>query len=500
MEFIKCENVVVNAIMLPGGFTKSSYTAESFQDSYNLRLLYVPFKSSFCNSFSYLLAAPTHIPVLLAVNASAKAHGMTLHFHGNACDIGQIAICAQREAQAFRTHYILVEYPGYGISNGYPNEIVIDEVAETVMRFVTDVFGIPANDIILTGRSIGTGPVCRLASKMQLKQQKVRAVLLQSPYSSIRDTTGDLLGVASCFMFNRWENWRYLVGHDAHVITSPVLFIHADGDQIIPMRHSRFMHEKRSACQLTSELYVQKSNEQYIKGHNFFDYEKDVVLPSREFLLKYAPEGGPNKSAKVLSDDFLKPFTTMPEPYRLKHQQVLDFQEKQREKEAKKASLLTASMKNNQVVGIVEDPQPSRFTPSVIAGLLCCPCVFCCEANSACCCLIAQQAVNFLMNEDPIFDYNVMKNIELKLEKDLERQRMADSGKPMPSAQPTGLFSMFARHREIPVEQLLDNRKIEVQNPLVSSNIAADSDSEKSVTDGLRRSHSRAAHQDFVPG
>ena len=56
-------------------------------------------------------------------------------------------------------HYLVVEYPGYGISNGLPSEELYDEVAFTVYKFVINELKVPPSKVVLIGRSIGTGSI-----------------------------------------------------------------------------------------------------------------------------------------------------------------------------------------------------------------------------------------------------------------------------------------------------------------------------------------------------
>lgn len=421
-----------------------------------------------------------------------------MHFHGNACDIAQIAVCAQREAQAFRAHCLLVEYPGYGISDGYASEAVIDEVAQCVADFVLSSLGVRAQDLVLTGRSIGTGPACRLASVLQQRGQQIRALILQSPFASIRDTTGDLLGdsVSACLL-NRWENWRYLVGSassaaatsssssssspaaaDPRVLTCPVLFIHADGDKIIPLRHSVYMHEYRLRRGLPSELFIQRSNERYLKGHNFFDYEKDVVLPAREFLLKYTPERGGNERL-ALRTEAVESIAVIPTAYRARHEAF----KAQLERERNKESLLSRSAAKNNLERERDEREreaaalPSKWTPLMMLSLCYCPCVFCVEGNIACCFNAAQRCVSCVMSDEDEFDYVRLKRQEMEREKAKRREEaeaMQAAGEGERKQQVgegsafSSFFSLFHRQREIPVEHLLDERRTEVSNPIVA--------------------------------
>ena len=82
-----------------------------------------------------------------------------------------------------------MEYPGYGLYVGNPGSEKVLEDAILVFDHLTQQFGISPNDIILFGRSIGCSPASYLA-----KHRRPCALLLMSPFKSIRDVAKDLVG------------------------------------------------------------------------------------------------------------------------------------------------------------------------------------------------------------------------------------------------------------------------------------------------------------------
>lgn len=54
--------------------------------------------------------------------------------------------------------------------------------------------GFPPQNIILFGRSIGTGPTIQLASELCQQGVPVGGVIVQSAYTSIKDIIRNLLG------------------------------------------------------------------------------------------------------------------------------------------------------------------------------------------------------------------------------------------------------------------------------------------------------------------
>lgn len=61
-------------------------------------------------------------------------------------------------------HILCVEYPGYGQYKGSPTSAQIIKDAETVFDFLIQEIGYEPKNILVFGRSIGSGPATHLAS------------------------------------------------------------------------------------------------------------------------------------------------------------------------------------------------------------------------------------------------------------------------------------------------------------------------------------------------
>lgn len=90
---------------------------------------------------------------------------LMIYFHGNAEDL----TLAEQQMKSISNYCNLsvlgIEYPGYGIyeGNGGPCEEKIKEDAEYVYKFCIHDMGIKEKDIIVFGRSMGSGPAAWLA-------------------------------------------------------------------------------------------------------------------------------------------------------------------------------------------------------------------------------------------------------------------------------------------------------------------------------------------------
>jgi pimeloyl-ACP methyl ester carboxylesterase len=103
-------------------------------------------------------------------------------------------------------HVLAIEYPAYGLYKMCsPDENQIKEDAEIVYKYLTKHIGIRHQDIILFGRSMGSGPATHLASLYP-----AHSLLLMSPYTSIKDVARTLLGRLSFLLtplvYERFRN------------------------------------------------------------------------------------------------------------------------------------------------------------------------------------------------------------------------------------------------------------------------------------------------------
>ena len=105
-----------------------------------------------------------------------------MYFHGNAEDVGQSSQLMTKLSLAFKWHIICLEYPGYGVCfRENKNTAVIVSRAMRTYEFLTKEYGYEDKDIIIFGRSVGSGPAVDLASKTN-----PCALILMSAYTSLK--------------------------------------------------------------------------------------------------------------------------------------------------------------------------------------------------------------------------------------------------------------------------------------------------------------------------
>jgi len=199
-----------------------------------------------------------------------------IYSHGNACDIGHMRQHCKSYSKHWKVNVIAYEYKGYGVARGNPNPKNVKNDITIVFQFLTTILNVPPKNIILFGRSIGTGPSCYLARKIdQLAPNSLGCLILQSPYTTIRSVATAYVGGIGVAVPKCFDNIKNIT----HV-TSPTVFIHGEKDQIIPFDMSNQLF---AASPTDFKIFVKCPN----ADHNSWNHKQDVIRPVRDFLEKF---------------------------------------------------------------------------------------------------------------------------------------------------------------------------------------------------------------------
>ena len=108
-----------------------------------------------------------------------------LMFHGNAGNIGHRVPIAKILEEFLGCHVLLLEYRGYGMSTGTPNEqgLVID--AQTALDHIRNRQDIKGTKIVVYGQSLGGAVAIQLVAKNQ-EARDVVGLILENTFTSIR--------------------------------------------------------------------------------------------------------------------------------------------------------------------------------------------------------------------------------------------------------------------------------------------------------------------------
>ncbi len=183
-----------------------------------------------------------------------------LFSHGNADDAGTCQDYVDWLAETFQSNVLTYDYVNYGCSSsGNTTEKNMHEAITAVYSYLTDDLQVPADRILLLGKSIGTAPTCYLAAQ-SFAADKILGVVLISPLASgIRAIMPSML--ASRKIFSSLDGLFCPSIFFIRDVRKPVLIVHGYEDKVIDIINSRILAQNLSPKSRYKPLFVHA-------GHN----------------------------------------------------------------------------------------------------------------------------------------------------------------------------------------------------------------------------------------
>ena len=237
-----------------------------------------------------LIAAPDGIgleyeDVWLETSDGVRIHGWfvpgdstrtLLYFHGNAGNISH-RLNTIRQFNQLGLSVFIIDYRGYGESEGRPSEDGLYLDADAAWRYLAQDRAIPETDIIVFGRSLGGSLAAWLAA-----EHSPRALVVDSSFTSVPDIGADAYPWLPVRLLARIQHPTR-----AHVTKArcPVLVVHSRDDEIIPFHHGEALFDAASEPKTFLGLRG---------GHNDAHYtsERTFVDGLRRFLQSTEEVGG----------------------------------------------------------------------------------------------------------------------------------------------------------------------------------------------------------------
>ncbi len=187
------------------------------------RSIFVPPAATYRDNAKITKLTTTDSAKISAMHFTNSAARFTILFsHGNAEDLGTVRYDLEELRKAgFNTFGY--DYHGYGTSGGRPTERNAYRDIDAAYRHLTETLKIAPSNIIVFGRSVGSGPSVDLASR-----ERVGGLIIQSGFvSAFR-----VLTHWKITPFDRFDNLAKI-----SKVKCPVLVMHGTADTIIPPWH-----------------------------------------------------------------------------------------------------------------------------------------------------------------------------------------------------------------------------------------------------------------------
>lgn len=193
-----------------------------------------------------------------------KARGTVMICHGNAGNIGdRLHIIALYHGLGMNV--LIFDYRGYGASTGKPTEEGTYHDARAAWNYLREQRGIPPQQIVICGRSLGGAVAAQLASEV-----KAAGLILEATFTSLPDMASHLYPWLPVKLLCRF---RYNTLARLPEIKCPLLIAHSPDDEMIPYAQGKRLYDAAR----TSKIFHQLTG-----GHN--DGEGETSAAYRQAL------------------------------------------------------------------------------------------------------------------------------------------------------------------------------------------------------------------------
>ncbi|KAF0700393.1 Aste57867_9098 [Aphanomyces stellatus] len=193
-----------------------------------------------------------------------QSYPTIVFFHGNAGNIGYRLPNAAKMFRHLECNILLVDYRGYGLSEGEPSERGLQLDAEGAVDFMHTRSDIDATKLIAFGRSIGGAVAIYLA---ETRRDKIAAIIVENTFLSISTMVDQVMPI---FTFVKplvlaidWNNARRI----PHV-TLPLLFVAGERDELVPHAHMQQLYAMATKSSLRKWLPIPRGthNDSWLRG------------------------------------------------------------------------------------------------------------------------------------------------------------------------------------------------------------------------------------------
>jgi uncharacterized protein len=149
-----------------------------------------------------------------------------IYFHGNGENLETMRLSGMlKELETLQIPFLVVDYPGYGLSQGKPSEASILRHSSTATKWLKQSF--PDHSLILCGWSLGASVAIQTAADAK----KANGLIALSVWTSLQDV--------AALHFPEWLvrftlRERFDALKSAQKIQFPTLMIHGEQDDLIP--------------------------------------------------------------------------------------------------------------------------------------------------------------------------------------------------------------------------------------------------------------------------
>ena len=201
-------------------------------------------------------------------DAGPAPRKVVLFFHGNAGNLSGRTELMVRLA-ALGVEVLIIDYRGYGHSEGRPSEEGVYRDARAAWKFLTVEHGIDADRVVVFGKSLGGAAAIDLAVNVE-----PGALIVQSSFTSVPDMAARHYPFVPAFALRTKMDSLSKISS----IGCPKLFIHSTHDEIVPYEMGRQLFDKAGGPKTFFEVVGSGHNQTLaVGGSRYLEAIRDFL-------------------------------------------------------------------------------------------------------------------------------------------------------------------------------------------------------------------------------
>ena len=193
---------------------------------------------------------------------------LIIYSHGNAEDMLNCIELLRQVSRSVKSDVLCWDYSGYGLNDANVDERTPEGVNMSLRAIYNSLIrdneeNYHPRNILFWGYSLGSGPTTAVVAALCREGTPPLGLILFGAYTSILDVVSHWSHASLANLFTpRWDNVR-----EIKYVTCPILIIHGQSDNMIPLVHAR----KLKAANSNAKLIILPNI-----GHTTFSYSDSI--------------------------------------------------------------------------------------------------------------------------------------------------------------------------------------------------------------------------------
>jgi abhydrolase domain-containing protein 13 len=192
-----------------------------------------------------------HAYLLKVPNTALQKDVTVLMFHGNAGNVGHRLPIGKVLSESLGCNVFMLEYRGYGLSTGTPDERGLTIDGQTALDYIRDRADLRDTKLLIYGQSLGGAVAIRLVAENQ-DNGDIAGLILENTFTSIRKLIPSAFPPAkyiSRLCHQIWPSDETLPKITADI---PILFLSGLKDEIVPASMMKALYD---CCRVETKVW-----------------------------------------------------------------------------------------------------------------------------------------------------------------------------------------------------------------------------------------------------